>query len=234
MNSCLTSSSEETSRAVSSAVNWIVATPSFWKRITGSAAGNAAVHVAHDLARDVGRLPLDVIEVRVVPDADADLDEHLRIGTREVRGDRRRELRVRHDEKAASGLADARVAPRDVLDDALLARVQAHEVAGLDLPGEEDVETREEVRESVLERERHREASDAEGRDERRDRDAERLEDDEKAEEKHEAAGEVRHHRRRWQGADRGVRADETARDARERPRDGRDQHDEQDVPDDA
>ena len=84
-------------------------------------------------------------------------------------------------------------------------------VADADVLGDRQVETRKQIRERILQRQRDGEAADAEGRQHRRDIEAQPLQDDEQSENHDDDAHEVFGERRRRQrGIDRRpVRADQ-------------------------
>ena len=148
------------------------------KRTAGSKPGMARSGLGQDLAGDLDGHPLDQGQVAVEGHDDGQEEPHLLLRQVGVGVDGRGQLGVGHDDHVVLGGPDGRVAPGDVADLALLARLQADVVARPDLPGHQDVQPGEEVGERVLQGQGHGQAADAEGREQRRDGDAEVVEDE--------------------------------------------------------
>ena len=144
----------------------------------GDEIGNASRHLLHHLRRDLAGHPFDLRQIAVVVDADVDQDGHVLLLQRIVRDDQLRQFHVGDQDEIAGQRPDLRVPPADVADVPLLAGVELQVVPHPDLLGCDDMESREKVRERVLEREGDGQPTDAEGRQDRGDGDPEAVEDD--------------------------------------------------------
>ena len=89
-----------------------------------------------------------------------------------VDDDRLSELGVGHDDQVIGEHAQPGRAPAEVGDVAFLAGIQLDVVAESDLTGERDEEPGKEVRQRLLQRQRHGQAADAERGEHRRNRQA--------------------------------------------------------------
>ena len=114
---------------------------------------------------------------------------------------RRCEAGVRHQDQVVRELSQGGVPPGYVDDVALLATVHPHVVPAAYVLGGDEVDAREEVGERVLQGQRHRESPDAEGRQQRRDGDPERLQDDEGSNHEDNQSGDVQENRSEHAGA---------------------------------
>lgn len=73
-------------------------------------------------------------------------------------------MRVWNDDHAVGELPDGCISPRDVHNKALFAAIQADEISGLHLARCNDLQTREEIAQRILQRERDRETADPKSR----------------------------------------------------------------------
>jgi hypothetical protein len=152
---------------------------------------HGAVDLGHRFGDDLVGHPLHVLQVAVVGHPDLDQDGQLFLGAHEVGHVRLRELTVGEDDQVVGQVADRRLPPVDVLDVALLAAAELDVVTGLDGLGGEDVDAREEVGEGVLQRQRDRQAADAQGGEHRGYGDPQRLQHHQEADRQDQDPGDV-------------------------------------------
>ena len=135
----------------------------------------------HDLVRHLKGHALHLVEVARIADADGNGDGDFLRGHIVVRENGRCKLLVRHDDRVAAQGLHRREAEVDVGDLAFLARRYAHIVADANLAREDELQSREDVRQRLLHTEGESRAADAHRREDRRDGDARVLQDDEHA-----------------------------------------------------
>ena len=165
----------------------------------------AAIYGCQNLTRDLECHLLHMLEIAVVAHPHLHADPERLARHAEVLHHRGRQQCVRHRQEVAVGEREDRgVTALHVRDPALVARVESHIVLWSDLLGENDLNAGKEVAERILQRERDREATDSQCPNERRDVDAEVLQNDEDADHAYGESSRVHHER---EGADRSFRA---------------------------
>ena len=192
-----------------------------------------AFQILEDPPRNLEGNTLHMLEVGFVAHPDA--NSHPERGMWQVvilhagRGERR--IRDGNEIAAGEGL-DRRVSRPNVGHPTLLSGAELHVVSGPHLPRQDDLYAGEEISERVLQRQRDRQATDAEGGDQRSNVDPEVLQDDEQPENRDCALSEVHDKRRRSNGPfrRRGHRLHRTFRQAHAPDRHRADQRDDDHV----